>query len=149
MVERCGLSYRIYNKINRHSAIPTASVRSLCFYLETLFPGSIGLLIERKCPGNKVVYLVTVWKLSCGCSTSFIHNRKLKNRWEKKVKKKTKKKLRLHWHCHQSTPVVNSYTIIPSTGTDGGAKAVGTRFHRAVSLLIANWVDQNKLNSSW
>ena len=64
-----------------------------------------------------------------------------------KESKKTKKNLRLYWNYHRSAPPVNSYNIIPSTGTEGGKKAVGNRFHGAVSLLIVDCVDQSRLNS--
>ena len=59
----------------------------------------------------------------------------------KENKKTKKKKLRLHWNYHRSTPPVNSYNIIPSTGTDKGERAVGTKFDGAVSLLIVDCVD--------
>ena len=58
-----------------------------------------------------------------------------------KESKKTKKKLKHDWNCYRSTPPVNSYTIVPSTGTDGGETAVGTKFHGVVSLLIADCGD--------
>ena len=50
----------------------------------------------------------------------------------RKESKKTDKKLGLHLTCHRSTTPVNGYTIIPSTGTEGGGIAVGKRFHGAV-----------------
>ena len=54
--------------------------------------------------------------------------------------KKTKKKIKASLKLPSSTPPVNGYTIIPSTGTDG-EKAMRTRFHGAVSLLTADCVD--------
>ena len=50
-----------------------------------------------------------------------------------KESKKQKKKLRLHWNCHRSTPPVNGYNIIPPTRTDGGERAVG---RGSMKLLI-------------
>ena len=40
---------------------------------------------------------------------------------DSKKRKKTRKKLGLHWNFDQSTPPVNGY-IIASTGTDGGER---------------------------
>ena len=47
-VARHEISYRIYNKITRHSAIPSTWVRSIFLYLAISFPGSLGFLIERR-----------------------------------------------------------------------------------------------------
>ena len=58
-----------------------------------------------------------------------------------KESKKTKEKLRLHWNCHQTTPLVNGYTINPSMGTKSREGVVGTRWHGAVKLLIADCVN--------
>ena len=63
----------------------------------------------------------------------------MKNRWVNS--NKAKKKLRLRWNYHRSTLPVNSYTINPSMRTDRGEGALGTRFHVAVSLQIADCVD--------
>ena len=50
VVARYEVSYGIYNIITRHSAIPLTCVRSICLYLATMFPGSLGSLIGRKAP---------------------------------------------------------------------------------------------------
>ena len=57
-----------------------------------------------------------------------------------KESKKTKEKLRLHWNCHQTTPL-NCYTINPSMGMKSREGVVGTRWHGAVKLLIADCVN--------
>ena len=53
---------------------------------------------------------------------------------------KDSKKVRASLKLSSIYPL-NGYTIIPSTGTEGGETVVGTRFHGAVSLLIAECVD--------
>ena len=53
--------------------------------------------------------------------------------------KKAKKKFMFHLSFHRSTSPVNSYSIIPSTGMEGGERTVGMRYH--AGLLIANCVD--------
>ena len=52
--------------------------------------------------------------------------------------KEREKKLRPHWNCHLSTSQINGYTIISSAGIKGRERAMGTRFHWTVSLLISN-----------
>ena len=73
VVARCKISYRIYNKITRHSVISSTCVPSICLHLPTLFLESLGFLRGRDtflhikkpvCPGNEVVHLVTAWKLN-------------------------------------------------------------------------------------
>ena len=69
--------------------------------------------------------------------------RKKTNKCVKKPKKlkKVKASLKLPSIYLLPSPPVNDYTIIASTGTDKGEKAVGKRFHGVVNLLIANCVD--------
>ena len=50
VVARYMISYGIYNKIIHHSVIPSTCVRSICLYLATSFPGSLGCLVRRKVP---------------------------------------------------------------------------------------------------
>ena len=59
------------------------------------------------------------------------------------MNKESKKTMetKFHWNCSQSIPSVNDYTINPSTGIDRGERAIGTRFHGAVSQLIMDCVD--------
>ena len=99
VVARCKISYRIYNKITRHSVISSTCVPSICLHLPTLFLESLGFLRGRDtflhikkpvCPGNEVVHLVTAWKLNY-LLTSFMLNKKVKNRWIKKTKKNKEK----------------------------------------------------------
>ena len=49
-VARYEISYGIYNKLTRHSVIPSTCVGSICLYLATLFPRSLAFLIGRKAP---------------------------------------------------------------------------------------------------
>ena len=129
VVARYEISYRIYSKMTCDSAISSTCIRSrLCIYL------------YRE---NWIVV----------AHASFTRNRKIKNRWVKKagkvrkksrwVKKagKVRKKSKLNWNCDRSGRSVIGYAIIPSRGRNREGRAVGTRFHGVVSLLIADCVD--------
>ena len=67
--------------------------------------------------------------------------KKITNRWVKNAKNYENIKALVKLSCRWSTPPVNGYTIIPSTGTDRVERAVGKKFHEAVNLLIADCVN--------
>ena len=150
VIARYKISCVIFNKITRHSAIPSTWVRSICLYLANSYSGSLDFLLERKAP-SFIKKDNIPWERSCVFSycvkmqlrslTQVSHViKKIKNRWVKKTKK-TKEKSKLHCNCHRSILPRNSYTIIPSPGLDGGERTVGTMFHGAVSLLIVDCAD--------
>ena len=116
VVARYEISYRIYSKMTCNSAISSTCIRSrLCIYL------------------HRENWIVVA-------HASFTRNRKIKNRWVKKAGK-VRKKSKLNWNCDRSGRSVIGYAIIPSRGRNREGRAVGTRFHGVVSLLIADCVD--------
>ena len=99
---------------------------TICLHLAPSFPESLCVMRRRKAP-SFISKTNMPWEHGCvfNCSmeielpslTRVLQvTKKRKKIWAKK-EKKTKKKLRLHWNYHRSTPLVNSYNIIPSTVT--------------------------------
>ena len=96
--------YGIYNKVTRHSAIPSICVGSICLDLATSFPASLGFLIGRNASSYQKVNMH--WEQGCVFSyhekielkslTQVSHvTKKIKNRWVKKAKKRKKEKVKL------------------------------------------------------
>ena len=152
------IRYLIRNLLQNHSSFwDTIKQLTINFFLFNNLVPRVPWLSDtgRRLPSNNTANMS--WEPGCIFSYSaqtelrslmqVSHVRKkIKNRWVKKATttKKNQKKLRLHWNCPWSTPPVNDYTIISSTGTDG-ERAMGKRFHGAVRLLIADCVDEIRL----